>query len=84
MLVHCLGTHILKSPSDSTFRLLLAQLDLESFEGLPRNWISARLSHAEPIDSLICDGKTLRGSIAENAPGAERDGLRPTSSTSLR
>jgi hypothetical protein len=72
MLNHCLGTHILKSPSDSTFRLLLAQLDLESFEGLLRNWISARLSHAEPIDSLICDGKTLRGSIAENASGAER------------
>jgi hypothetical protein len=72
MLNHCLGTHILKSPSDSTFRLLLAQLDLERFEGLPRNWISAQLSHAEPIDSLICDGKTLRGSIAENASGAER------------
>jgi hypothetical protein len=72
MLNHCLGTHILKSPSDSTFRLLLAQLDVESFEGLLRNWISAQLSHAEPIDSLICDGKTLRGSIAENASGAER------------
>ena len=69
---HYLGTHILKSPSDSTFRLLFAQLDVERFEGLLRNWISARLSHAEPIDSLVCDGKTLRGSVAENASGAER------------
>jgi hypothetical protein len=69
---HCLGMHILKSPSDSTFRLLLAQLDVEGFEALLRNWISARLSQADPIDSLICDGKTLRGSIAENASGAER------------
>jgi hypothetical protein len=76
---HCLGTHILKSPSDSTFRLLLAQLDVEGFEGLLRNWISARLSQADPIDSLICDGKTLRGSIAENARGAERH---PTSTRS--
>jgi hypothetical protein len=69
---HCLGTHILKSPSDSTFRLLLAQLDVEGFEGLLRNWISARLSQADPIDSLFCDGNTLRGSIAENSSGAER------------
>ena len=30
----CLGTHIIKSPSDSTFRLLLAQLDVEGFESL--------------------------------------------------
>lgn len=72
MLNQCLGTHLLKSPSDSTFRLLFAQMDVERFEGLLRNWISACLSHAEPIDSLICDGKTLRGSIAEIASGAER------------
>jgi hypothetical protein len=30
----CLGSHILKAPSNSTFRLLLAKLDVESFEGL--------------------------------------------------
>ena len=29
-----LGTHVAKPPSDSTFRLLLAQLDVEGFEGL--------------------------------------------------
>jgi hypothetical protein len=29
-----LGTHIAKPPSDSTFRLLLAQLDVEGFEAL--------------------------------------------------
>ena len=49
----------------------MAQLDVEGFEGLLRNWISTRLSQVDPIDSLICDGKTLRGSIAENASGGE-------------
>ena len=29
-----LGTHVAKPPSDSTFRLLLAQLDVARFEGL--------------------------------------------------
>ena len=48
-----------------------AQLDVDGFEGLLRNWITAQLCHAEPIDSLICAGKTLRGSIAENISGAE-------------
>ncbi|MFN9548259.1 MAG: hypothetical protein ACK6AD_14550 [Cyanobacteriota bacterium] len=67
-----LGTHVIQSPSDSTFRLLLAQPDVEGFEGLLRNWITAQLHHAEPIDSLICAGKTLRGVIAEKASGAER------------
>ena len=49
----CLGTRGIISPSDPLFRLLLAQLDLEGFEGLPRNWISARITHAQPSDSLI-------------------------------
>lgn len=49
----CLGTRGIISPSDPLFRLLLAQLDLEGFEGLPRNWINARISHAQPSDSLI-------------------------------
>jgi hypothetical protein len=49
-----------------------------------RNWISAHLSQAEPIDSLICDGKTLKGSLAKNVSGAGPYGLRPMSSTLLR
>ncbi|MFM1798756.1 MAG: hypothetical protein RLZZ117_1034 [Cyanobacteriota bacterium] len=34
---HDLGTQILKTRLDSTFRLLLAQLDVERLEGLLRN-----------------------------------------------
>jgi hypothetical protein len=78
------GTHIAKSPSDSPFHLSLAQLDVERFEGLLRNLLSARLNSAEAIDSLIRDGMTLSGSVAENAAGAERYGLRLTSSPLLK
>ena len=67
-----LGTHIAKPPSDSTFRLLLAQLDVEGFEALLQQWMAAQPGVAETVDTLVCDGKTLRGSIAENASGAAR------------
>ena len=67
-----LGTHITSPPSDSTFRLLLAQLDVEQFEDLLKQWMAAQLGVTEAVDTLVCDGKTLRGSIAENASGAAR------------
>ena len=64
-----LGTDFGKSPSDSTFRLLLAQLDVAGFESLLRGWMAAQPGVAE-LDTLVCDGKTLRGSIAETDSGA--------------
>jgi hypothetical protein len=67
-----LGTHIAKSPSDSTFRLLLSQLDVESFENLLQGWMRAQLGDDAQMDTLICDGKTLRGSMDETASGATR------------
>ena len=67
-----LGTHIAKPPSDSTFRLLLSQLDVEGFEALLQQWMAAQPGVAETVDTLVCDGKTLRGSIAENASGSAR------------
>ena len=67
-----LGTHIAKSPSDSTFRWLLSQLDVEGFESLLQQWITAQPVVPEMVDTLVCDGKTLRGSIAENVSGAAR------------
>ena len=67
-----LGTEFGKSPSDSTFRLLLAQLDVAGFETLLRDWMAAQPGVAEELDTLVCDGKTLRGSIAENDTGAAR------------
>jgi hypothetical protein len=67
-----LGTEFGKSPSDSTFRLLLAQLDVPGFETLLCDWMGAQSGVAEELDTLVCDGKTLRGSIAESASGAAR------------
>jgi hypothetical protein len=66
-----LGTDFSKSPSDSTFRLLLAQLDVAGFESLLRGWMTAQPGVAE-LDTLVCDGKTLRGSIAETDSGAAK------------
>jgi hypothetical protein len=67
-----LGTHIGKPPSDSTFRLLLAQLDVDGFEALLQEWMAAQPGVSDMVDTLVCDGKTLRGSIAETASGAAR------------
>ena len=65
-----LGTQIASPPSDSTFRLLLAQLDVEGFEDLQQQWIAAQPDVTDTVETLVCDGKTLTGSIAENASGA--------------
>ena len=59
-----MGTDFGKSPSDSMFRLLLAQLNVLGFESLLRGWMTAQPGVAE-LDTLVCDGKTLRGSIAD-------------------
>ena len=67
-----LGTDFGKSPSDSTFRLLLAQLDVPGFQCLLRDWMAAQPGVTEELDTLVCDGKTLRGSIAENVTRAAR------------
>jgi hypothetical protein len=67
-----LGTHIAKSPSDSTFRWLLIQLDVEGFEFLLQQSIAAQPGVPEMVDTLVCDGKTLRSSIVENAPCVAR------------
>ena len=66
-----LGTDFGKSPSDSTFRLLLAQLDVAGFESLLRNWMTAQPGVTD-LYALVCDGKTLRGSIAETDSGAAK------------
>ena len=56
-----LGTEFGKKPPDSTFRLLLSQLDVAGFETLLRQWMSAQPGVAEGLETLVRDGKTLQG-----------------------
>jgi hypothetical protein len=61
-----LATHIANPPSDATFRLLLAQLDVDGFEALLQQWMAAQPSFTESVDTLVCVGKTLRGYVRAN------------------
>ncbi len=67
-----LGTDFGKEPSDSTFRLLLSKLKVAGFESLLCQWMSGQSGVAEGVDTLVSDGKTLRGSIAETDCGATK------------
>jgi hypothetical protein len=67
-----LDTDFGKEPSDSTFRLLLSQLDVAGFETPLRQWMSSQSGVGDGLDTLVCDGKTLRGSIAETDSGAAK------------
>jgi hypothetical protein len=42
-------------------RLLLAQLDVDGFEALLQQWMAAKHGVTESVDTLVCEGKTLRG-----------------------
>ena len=67
-----LGSHVSKPASDSTFCLLLAQLDVGQFEALLQLWMAAQPGVADGAETLVCDGKTWRGSADEGTGGAER------------
>ncbi len=54
---------------------------MPGFQSLLLDWMEAQPGVADALETLVCDGKTLRGSIAENETGAARYGLRPTAST---
>ena len=67
---------------DSDFRYLFRQVDLESLCAAMRDWTIAQIPPgAADLDQLICDGKTLRGSIEPTAGGGSAYGLRPTAHT---
>lgn len=64
-----LGTQVAKPPLDSTFPVLLAQLDVEGFEAMLQQWIAAQPGVNNPVDTLVCDGKTLRGQLLKSQQG---------------
>ena len=71
-----LGTEFGKSPSDSTFRRLLAQLDVPAFESLLREWMSAQPGVPEETGTLVCDGKTLGAPSLRTRPAQRVSSLR--------
>ena len=55
-----LGTRGAKFPSDSTFRLLLTQLDVEGFESLLQQRMAAQPGVTDTVDALARDDRALR------------------------
>ena len=65
-----LGLELRRPPSDSAFRYFFLQVDVASLCASIRDWTIAQIpGGAADLDQLICDGKTLRGSIEPTAGG---------------
>ena len=60
-----------------------AQLDVEGFQRLLLQLVAPPWG-TDTVETLVCNARTLRGSVAENASGAVCYGLRPTASTLTR
>jgi hypothetical protein len=82
VLTEALGLELRRPPSDSAFRYFFRQLDVAALSAAIRDWTIAQIpGGAADLDQLVCDGKTLRGSIEPTAGGGSAYGLRPTTST---
>ncbi len=68
-LTKSLGLELRRPPSDSAFRYFFLQVDVEALCAAIRDWTIAQIpGDAMDLDQLVCNGKTLRGSI-ESTPG---------------
>ncbi|MFN9870392.1 MAG: transposase family protein [Cyanobacteriota bacterium] len=69
VLTETLGLQLRRPPTDSAFRYFLQQVDVGALCAAIRDWTIAQIpGGATDLDQLMCDGKTLRGSI-EPTPG---------------
>jgi hypothetical protein len=76
------GLELKRPPTDSTFRYLFLQVDVAEICRQLQVWMLAQITDsATGLDQLVCDGKTLRGSIVATDGGGGAYGLRPTAST---
>jgi hypothetical protein len=57
-----LGLSLKRSPSDTAFRALLEKLDPQALNQVLQRWMLSHPALQEFLQSLLCDGKTLRGS----------------------
>ena len=70
VLTKSLGLELQRPPSDSAFRYFFLQVDVEALCAAIRDWTIAQIpGGAVDLDQLVCDGKTLRGSIESTAGG---------------
>lgn len=49
--------------------MVLAQFDVDGFEAPLQQWMAAQAGVVESVDTLVCDGKVLRASIAAAVSG---------------
>jgi len=65
-----LGIELRRPPSDSAFRYFFRQVDVAALSSAIRDWTIAQIpGGAADLDQLVCDGKTLRGSIVPTSGG---------------
>ena len=70
VLTKSLGLKLRRPPSDSAFRYFFRQVDVAALCTAIRDWTIAQIpGGAGDLDQLVCDGKTLRGSIEPTAGG---------------
>ena len=69
-LTKALGLELRRPPSDSSFRYFFQQVDVAALCTTIRDWTFAQIPGvAVDLDQLVCDGKTLRGSIETTTGG---------------
>jgi hypothetical protein len=70
VLTTALGLQLRRPPSDSSFRYFFQQVDVAVLCSAIRDWTIAQIpGGAADLDQLVCDGKTLRGSMERTASG---------------
>jgi len=70
VLTEALGIELRRPPSDSSFRYFFHQVDVAALCAAIRDWTVAQIpGGAADLDQLVCDGKTLRGSIEPTSGG---------------
>jgi hypothetical protein len=69
-LTSALGIVLRRPPSDSAFRYFFQQMDVTVPCAAIRDWTLAEIpGGAKELDQLVCDGKTMRGSIQTTFSG---------------
>ncbi len=66
-----LGLGLRRPPSDSSFHYFFYQVNVAALCAAIRDWTIAQIpGDASDLDQLVCDGKTLSGSIEPTAGGS--------------